>query len=90
MLLTIVLARISTCSYQKNNKHYFLNQHYIVIGQFAENELAVIQVEDWSSCGLVNSWTSQLAKMFYLKFAVNIHNKCDLWQITQVNTFSSQ
>jgi len=30
MLLTIVLARISTCSYQKNNKHYFLKTNIIL------------------------------------------------------------
>jgi len=34
-----------------------------------------------SSCGLVNSWTIQLAKKFDLKFGVHYHSKCDFRQI---------
>jgi len=50
-----------------------MTRHDVVTGQFADKP-----TRGQSSCRLVDSWTSQLAKMFDLKFAINNCYKCDL------------
>jgi len=54
-----------------------LHAHMLVAGQLADK-----LTHGQSSRGLVNSRTSQLAEMFYLKFGVYNSSKCDLGQIT--------
>jgi len=52
----------------------------------ASNRTICWQTNSCSVSWLVSPWTSQFAKMFDLKFAINNRYKCDLQYIILLNT----
>ena len=67
---------------RKHNLVYFTKLRSYFPKEEVTGQLADIPTGGQSSHGLVNSWTSQLAKMFDLKFGVYNSSKCHFRQIT--------
>jgi len=74
-------GQLADNEFKKNMKLlYFMvrvQTNFAVTGQLADKP-----TRSQSSCGPVNSWTSQLAEMFDLKFGVYYSSKCYFRQIT--------
>jgi len=59
---------------------------FLILVSMVTRQFADKPTRSQSNCRLVNSWTSQLAATFSVKFAVNNRYKCYLQHITLLNT----
>jgi len=73
-----------------SNVQQYNNETKKMVSSNLSTELLLTRslVVDWSTCGLEDSWTSPLAKMFDAKLGVNNRSKCDIYKFA-VNELTS-